>query len=94
VRVSPFLESTAELIAAAFPAGIDDECYWPLLAFLDEHVAQENVADVVSALTGRDANLVHNDVLKAASMEIDVAAMAALTRRLAPHGLSRWLAER
>ncbi|WAM25721.1 MULTISPECIES: DUF3349 domain-containing protein [Myxococcus] len=85
------LESTASLILSAFPEGIPEADYLPLLAVLYPHMADENLVEVVSLLTGHDRGVVLNDVYAAgADVGLDPDAVAAVRARLVSAGLGKW----
>lgn len=88
--VPAHLQPLYDMIAGAFPNGIDDNLYLPLLAFLANGESHRNVADAIYIHTGRDWGVVYNDVLKAVSTAVRPEDLAAIELRLTPHGLARW----
>ena len=88
------LQSTWELLRRAFPNDVPAEEYLPLLALLYPHMADENIAIVMSELTGRDSGSVLNDVYKAGSGSgITEAAKDSVLRKLQRAGFEEWKKE-
>jgi hypothetical protein len=56
------LASTYQLIQCAFPHGIDNQMYFPLLRILYEHMSDRNLAQVISEYSGKDYYGVLNDI--------------------------------
>ena len=91
MEIPAHLQSTASLINRAFPDGVQEPDYMPLLVVLYPHMSDENLATIVSLLTGRDRGIVLNDVYAAGSginLESDV--MAAVQGRLKAAGFDQW----
>ncbi|WP_426755275.1 hypothetical protein [Myxococcus sp. Y35] len=94
MNIPPHLMSSTNLIGRAFPDGVSEADYLPLLAVLYPHMADENLAEVVSLLTGRDRGVVLNNVYAAgAGLGLNPAAVAAVRTRLASAGLDEWALE-
>src|SRR5260370_9568751 len=62
-----YLQPTVAMVRAAFPNGISDEDYLPLLALLSEGMGQRALARLMAALTGKPQPVVYNDLLGAQS---------------------------
>ena len=91
MNIPAHLRSTANLISRAFPDGIPETGYLPLLAVLYPHMADENLAEVVSLHTGRDRGVVLNDVYAAgAGVSPAPDAVASVHARLVSTGMSQW----
>lgn len=60
-QVPDYLQATYELLKCAFPEGITDEEYWPVLSLLHQTMSFWTIADVLSALTQKDRSEVYND---------------------------------
>ena len=92
-----YFKSSYEMVRAAFPEGINDDNYYPLLFLLSEGMGQRGLARFMAALTGNPISRVYNDVLgvqspvpayKPAPERIEE-----LKRRLQAHGYDEWVAE-
>jgi hypothetical protein len=92
-RFPPWLLTTYEMLRSAFPQGVPDGTYWPLLALLGQNMAQRALADVLALYTGKEYATVYNDVLRVQSATPDGAEMDKMERILAPHGYQDWLRE-
>ncbi len=55
------LEDIYNLLRCAFPEGIPEEEYWPLLSILHPIMSFWNIADVLSVLAHKDRAEVYND---------------------------------
>jgi hypothetical protein len=55
------LRADVEALRRAWPAGLPESYYRPLLATLEDHYCEENLAAVVGAFLGRDPIRVAND---------------------------------
>lgn len=94
MNVPSHLQSTVNLINRAFPEGVPDADFLPLLAVLYAHMADENLVEVVSLLTGRGRGAVLNDVYAAGSLVgLDPDDVAAVRARLVSTGLDEWIVE-
>lgn len=90
-NLRPELRATADMIRAAYPVGVPDSAYRPLLRLLSEEMSFRAVAEVVSRVTGKPYPVVYNDVLAAASSgNNDV--NEAVREVLRQHGYDEWLA--
>lgn len=91
------LRSTGRLVSSAFPQGVPEEAYRPLLALLGESPSYRGLAEVMAYCTGKDYALVYNDVLAAGSPfgpgKPEPAAIERVRQRLAPFGYDEWLKE-
>lgn len=63
-----YLRAGLEALQRAFPDGVQEEDYLPLLAALDEYYSNRNLAWVVATLTGRHPIDVDNDHARAMSL--------------------------
>ncbi|OJH38635.1 DUF3349 domain-containing protein [Cystobacter ferrugineus] len=92
--IPPHLASTVKLIRSAFSEGIPQDEYLPLLAVLYPFMADENLAEVASMLTGRDRGATLNDVYAAgAGVGFSQEAVARVKNRLEAVGLDEWSQE-
>jgi hypothetical protein len=77
---------------SAFPNGIPDEDYIPLLHLLSAHMSHRNMAHLVVSTTGRDWGVAYNDALRgAAAADIPTERLNAVMNRLRQHGFDEWL---
>jgi Protein of unknown function (DUF3349) len=70
------------VLSAAFPGGVPESQYLPLLAVLVERLSLRNVAELIAAHTGREWPVAYNDALAAESRSDELAAAAGEVRRL------------
>lgn len=94
MNIPSHLVSTANLICEAFPNGLADDDYLPLLAVLYPHMSDENLAEVVILLTGRERGEVMNDVYAAgAGIGLHLDTVAAVRAQLVAVGFEEWIRE-
>jgi hypothetical protein len=60
-EVPAYLQDTYKMLKCAFPDGVPESDYIALLAIVHEYMSFWTIADVFSALTGKDRSLVYND---------------------------------
>jgi len=83
------LESTARLLCDAFHWGVESWAYLPLLSFLQQHLRDTDLAEVVARVFLREDVL--SDVhAVAAGMEFDPAALRSVRIRLDKAGFEAW----
>ncbi|WP_199728894.1 DUF3349 domain-containing protein [Corallococcus sp. CA053C] len=88
------LEVTARMIRRAFPDGLSEADYLPLLTVLYPHMSHRNLAEVVSHVTGRDYAFVLNDVYGVqGGFGLHPDAVAAVHTRLLAVGFDAWSKE-
>ncbi|MER3494558.1 MAG: DUF3349 domain-containing protein [Mastigocladus sp. ERB_26_2] len=58
------LVSTYQLLQCAFPQGIEEREYLPLLSILYEQMSDRSLAQVIAEFTGREYYAVLNDVYR------------------------------
>ncbi len=88
-----YLSSTRELLERAFPDGVREADYLPLVAALSENMSIRNLADVISNYTETSWPRAYNDVLLVLS-DGPVPAPTAVERvkqKLLPYGYQEWL---
>lgn len=94
VAIEHYLSSTYKLIQRAFPDGVKQEDYFPLLALLYSEMSDRNLAEVMAHSTGKDYDLVLNDVYGVGSTDTpDAEAIAKLKDHLLACGYAEWLEE-
>ncbi|APA70539.1 DUF3349 domain-containing protein [Janthinobacterium sp. 1_2014MBL_MicDiv] len=89
----PPLSGAARMLRSAYPGGMPDAAYFPVLALLYEHFSDRNLALLVAAVTGKDEARVGNDIHACASSKPEPAAIAAVRSLLERHGLQAVCAE-
>lgn len=88
------LQATLQLLQRAFPNGIGESEYIPLLAELYPHMADENLALVMAEYTQRDIGVVLNDILVAGNRMDEASSVIDLVRaRLSSAGFDLWIAD-
>jgi len=92
-ELPPEHRSTAAMIRAAFPNGVSDEAYLPLLALLHERMSFRSIATVVPHCTDRSYIDVYHDMMGAVSHEGPAAnTIEPVKKLLQAHGYDAWLA--
>lgn len=91
----PWLHDTYAMIHSAFPEGIPDEAYRPLLIVLNESMSQRSLAKLMVFCTGKDYATVYNDVLTIqfpiVSEKPDHKVIEPIKELLLAHGYEDWL---
>ncbi len=87
------LARTLALLRCAFPNGVDEQAYLPLLAVLGKEMSMRNLADAMAEFTGKQWPYVYNDVLTALSPagEPSSTEQDTVRQRLRPCGYDEWL---
>jgi len=89
----PTLSSAARMLRSAYPGGMPDAAYVPVLVLLYEHFSDRNLSELMAAVTGKDAAVVLNDIYACASSKPAPSAVAAARSLLEQHGLHAVCAE-
>ena len=89
----PTLSGAAHMLRSAYPGGMPDAAYVPVLALLYEHFSDRNLVELMAAVTGKDAATVLNDIYACASSKPAPSAVAAARSLLEQHGLHAVCAE-
>ncbi|PHV39479.1 hypothetical protein CSQ95_09800 [Janthinobacterium sp. BJB304] len=89
----PTLSGAARMLRSGYPGGMPDTAYFAVLALLYEHFSDRNLAELMAAVTGKDAATILNDIYACASSEPAPSAIAAARKLLARHGLQAVCAE-
>lgn len=88
------LKSTYRMLVEAFPEGIDEDMYSPLLALLHEEMSDRNLAEVFSRFSGKDYSAVINDIYKSVTVNKPTKSdLSKAKERLVPFGYKKWLSE-
>lgn len=91
-EIPDHLASTYQMLKAAFPHGIADSDYLPLLAVLSEVMSDRNTADVISLLVDRPWAQIYNDVLVAQSgAPAGASGAERIKEHLSSFGYDAWL---
>lgn len=87
------LVSTYQLLQCAFPQGISEQFYLPLLSILYEEMSDRNLAQVIAEFTGREYHAVLNDVYRVAStLTLSSELIGAVQQKLMGCNYEEWLA--
>lgn len=88
------LQTTLQLLQRAFPNGIGESEYIPILAALYPHMADENLALVMAEYMQRDIGIVLNDILAAGSRVDGLSTANDLVQScLSGAGFNQWIAD-
>ena len=88
------LVSTYQLLQAAFPQGIEDQEYLPLLSILYEQMSDRSLAQVIAEFTGREYHTVLNDVYRVGAAETGVGeVVGSVNQKLMRCDYEKWLLE-
>ena len=88
------LASTYQLFQCAFPQGIDDRGYLPLLSILYTNMSDRSLAQVVAEYTGKDYHIVLNDVYRVGSMTtFSSEVIDSVKQKLMSCNYEKWLAD-
>jgi hypothetical protein len=90
--IPDYLRDTYNLLICAFPEGLRDEEYWPLLSILHSTMSFRTIADVLSVIARKDWVEVYND---ASGFGVDLALplekVDTVKRKLEGCGYEEWL---
>ncbi|MGG6267657.1 hypothetical protein ACQ4M3_11635 [Leptolyngbya sp. AN03gr2] len=86
------LVSTYQLLQCAFPQGIEEQEYLPLLSILYKQMSDRGLAQVIAELTGREYPIVLNDVYRVGMAEGSFA-VEEVKQKLIRCGYENWLLE-
>ncbi|MEH1790446.1 DUF3349 domain-containing protein [Nostoc sp.] len=88
------LASTYELIQCAFPQGIDEQKYLPMLSILYTNMSDRSLAQVIADYTGKDYHIVLNDVYRVGSMTtFSDEVIDSVKQKLNTPDYEKWLAD-
>ena len=90
MRLPEALNSTYDMLLAAFSDGISDEYYWIVLYLLYDYMCDENLAIVMSNLVNKSVEIISNDIYKACRMEFDPDLLSEIENRLERYGFIDW----
>lgn len=93
-EIPDYLESTYKMITAAYPNGIDESRYLPLISLLYEYMSDRNLAEVISFCTGKDSDVVLNDVYRSQSTDkVNDDEIESVRQELLSFGFEEWSEE-
>ena len=85
-------ESTFALLRAAYPQGLPDEDYLPLLRLLIDHMSERRLGETIGILFEREAVVVQSDSAAAQSVRQPSSSdMERVRQRLETHGYDAWV---
>lgn len=92
-KVPDYLLSTYRMVKCAFPDGIKDEEYLPLLAILLENMSIRVLAELMTYLVEKDYGDTLHDVYCAGADPITQEILAGIRHKLHPCGYEVWQEE-
>lgn len=93
-KIASELRSTLAMLKAAFPNGLSEEEYFPLIHYLYEGMSDRQLAQVVSLLVGKEDYLTTlNDVYKVHSLDGSLKSNKSVYDKLVANGYEEWLEE-
>jgi hypothetical protein len=94
--VPAYLVSTYQLLQCAFPQGIAEQEYLPLLGILYEQMSDRSLAQVMAEFTGKDYSIVLNDIYRVGSIALSTevrATLSSIQQKLMHCNYEQWLTE-
>ena len=92
--IPPGLESTFWLLRAAYPAGLPERDYVPLLLILSDHMSERALGHTIELLFERDRHFVQNDAAAArSSSPPPIPEIERVRNHLSRFGLQEWITE-
>ncbi|MBV8887988.1 MAG: DUF3349 domain-containing protein [Chroococcidiopsidaceae cyanobacterium CP_BM_RX_35] len=95
--VPAHLASTYQLLECAFPQGIEEQEYLPLLSILYAQMSDRSLAQVIAEFTGSEYHAVLNDVYRVGAAETFSSevqeVLNSVKQRLMPCDYEKWLIE-
>ena len=89
-NIPNFLQPTYLMLERTFPKGISGEYYWIILYLLYEHFADENLALVMAAFSGKSIAIVSNDLYGVNQMKFDSKLLDEVKNMLDANGFEEW----
>ena len=89
------LVSTYQLLQCAFPQGIEEQEYLPLLSILYEQMSDRSLAQVIAEFTGREYHAALNDVYRVGAAEASKVGevVDSVNQKLMRCDYEKWLVE-
>ncbi|MNJ50969.1 hypothetical protein D3C77_462610 [compost metagenome] len=82
------------MLKSAFPNGIGNEDYYPIMCLLYEYMSDRNLAEVISSITEKDIAIILNDIQKSVSVNLPSdEVMQKIRKKLLPYGFEEWTEE-
>jgi len=63
------MQASLKMLQIAYPQGLPEADYQPLLALLYEHFCDRNLAELIATLSARDPDLILNDIYRVHSTD-------------------------
>ncbi|MBE9008966.1 DUF3349 domain-containing protein [Pseudanabaenaceae cyanobacterium LEGE 13415] len=91
--IPAYLASTYQLLQSAFPQGIENQDYLPLLVLLHDQMSDRSLAQVIAEFVGRDYPAVLNDVYGINAASVARESLENVKQKLIRGGYENWLLE-
>lgn len=93
MEIPDFLQPTYLMLARTFPKGISEEYYWIIMYLLYEYFADENLALVMAAFSGKSIAMVSNDLYGVNQMKFNSKLLDEVKNMLDANGFEEWKKE-
>ena len=93
MEIPNFLQSAYVMLTRTFPDRVSEGYYWAILYLLYDYLADENLAIVMSAFSGKSSAEVANDVLGVCQMTFDSKLLEEVKNKLDANGFEEWKKE-
>lgn len=90
MKIPDYLQTTYQMLAQVFPDGISEKYYWIILFLLYDYMADENLAMVMSVVTGKSIAMVSNDLYGVCQMKLDSKILDEVKCKLDASGFEEW----
>ena len=90
MNLPDYLQSTYLMLVKTFPKGINEKYYWIILYLLYEYFADENLALVMAAFSGKSIAMVSNDIYGVNQMKFDSKLLDEVKNMLEANGFEEW----
>lgn len=90
MKIPEHLQTTSAMVARAYPIGVPERDYLPLLFFMTEYFSEENIAILAALWASHEGGSKINDVLTAKVKRPDC---SQVVEKLKSAGLTEWLLE-
>ena len=91
IYVPDYLKKTVIMIQTAFPERVNKEQYFSLLYLLYDYMCDENLAIVMSYITGEKSATVTNDIWGVNQRTIESSYLLDTKNRLLKSGFASWV---
>lgn len=91
IYVPDYLKKTVVMLQTAFPNGVNKEQYFSLLYLLYDYMCDENLAIVMSYITGEKIATVTNDIWGVNQRTIESNCLLGTKNRLLKSGFASWV---